>query len=379
MSPISEQELIIGVLPGLEKETMYQLEYLWRGVQGRNLPPTLPQEVDVPRTSYVSSAHIEWAPICHPIVEYSKPQSEWTPRMFAALEMSKTLIPNLSVMLVGIGLDLTSFFLRKSSGQRLVTRLWKEFYNCVGGLMGVGAFAAVWSVSSSRLLPLFPSKLQPYVPALVPQIGLAIGGALLANVVFPSFWSFESEDEPLPAFAPGSRLEHQRREMVYGPRNAKYARPIAFAPVSPEFIHPELNRLFLQEVFPERLPPPTTSSNAQDSSKTTTEEPDIDNVTKLRLELHRARKRNAASAPPSRPLTPMASQANSSEESSSSSESEYESEVDTSEDESSDDENASSSTSSSEDESLQSDSEESSSEESESEEGSDKDSDEETD
>lgn len=318
--------------------------------------------------------------MCHPVVEYSKPKSEWTPRMFAASEMSKALIPNVSVMMVGMALDLTSFFLGKSTAELLVTRLWKEFYMCTGGLLGVGVFAAAWSVSSASLLPLFPTKLQPFVPALVPQLGLAIGGAVLANVIFPFFWSFESGDEPLPAFMPRARLEKQRREMVYGPRNSKYARPLSFAPISPQFIHPELNRLYLQAVFPELLPPSTPSESGAKPSR---EEPDLDNVTKLRLELQRARRRTSptsqATPPPSRPITPIASQANSSEESdSSASDSETDSD---SESEASDSDSSSSSSSTEESSSSLDETQESeeSSQESESEEESEEESSEEED
>lgn len=334
---------------------LYQLEYLWRGIQGRTIRPPAPVNLDVAATSVVLVDYQQWAPICHPAVEYAKPSTLWSPRMFAACESSKFAIPAISTFLVGAGFDIVSYSLGHCSTRKLVTRLWKDFYAGVGAFVGTGAFAALWSVCSHKLLPLFPVRAHSVLPGLVPQIGMSVGSYVMISLVFNSFWHFDDDDELLPSFADGAALERQRRIVRYGPYKSLFARPPELAPVAPEFIDPELNEEFIRECFPEKLPQLLASKVAVVVPVPEPEEdPSNDPGHALRVELHRARALNATasrpvSALPSRTVTPTGSRYNSDDEESTESSS-SESEDSSSEEEESSQEEASQSESESESE-----------------------------
>jgi hypothetical protein len=304
-------EIISGRYPGLENHILMQCEYLWRGIQGRNMLPTLPERLDVPMTSLAVAEYQQWAPVCHPIVEYSKPLSEWTPRMHAASEVSKWTIPSFASFLVGAAIDVGSYLSGKLLWPNLVTGVWKELYGVVGSLAGVATFAAGWAVWAPRLLPLLPLRIQPFAPMIVPQLGMAVGGMLFETLVFPTIWP-NLEVEEYPSFSAGNTLESHRRQLVYGPWRSRFPRPSSFAPISPFFIHPQLGRLYMQTVFPERVPPAETATEQPKTPEQ--EEPDYDDVTKLKIDLLKARRRKAQELLLTPPLTPIASEHNSSDE-----------------------------------------------------------------
>lgn len=243
--------------------------------------------------------------------------------MFAACEASKFAIPSLSVFIVGAGFDMVTFICGYSSTRRLVTRLWKDFYAGVGALVGIGSFAAIWSLCSHRLLPMFPLRAQSVLPGLVPQLGMALGSYMMVNLLFKQFWGFDDNDEPLPSFEDGAALERQRRLIRYGPYKSQFARPPELAPVAPEFIDAELNETFLRECFPERVPPPPAAKRTAQPGAVDDDAAVVDPATSLRMELNRARRRNATnshpvSALPSRTASPATSRHNSDDEDSSS-------------------------------------------------------------
>lgn len=243
--------------------------------------------------------------------------------MFAAMEASKYAIPAISIFAVSAAFDIVSFLRGRMTGRRLVTCLWKDFYGGVGAFLGVGAFASIWAVASSRLLPMFPLRAHKMLPGLFPQIGMVIGAKIMVSVVFNSIWGFDDTDEDLPPFADGAALERQRRYMLYGPQKSKFARPAQLAPVSPEFIDPDLNREFVATVFPERLAELSAKKDGEQADEnqknpSADDREPLDGSTRMKYELHRARKRAQHAAVSSRPLsriaTPTASQFNSDDE-----------------------------------------------------------------
>lgn len=316
-------------------------EYFWRGLQGRKLPPAPVNEVPLPATSIAYASIQDWAPVCHPVVEYAKSVDQWTPRMHAAHEVSKWTIPNFSIFFVGACIDVGSYLLGKCSMTTAVGRVWKDFYGFVGGLAGVAAFSSGWAVWSTQLLPLFPKRIQPYIPMIVPQIGMSVGSMLFVNLLFKSIWTLEDDDSRPRRFKDSARLENDRRQHVYGHWNSKFARPVTFAPISPFYIHPELGRLYERTVFPELVPAPVDTEQKPDGP--IDDDLDLDDLTKLKLELRKARLRKARELKLDTPVeTPVASQHNSSDEEGSSDESD-----DSSSDDSTSDSEESSETSSS--------------------------------
>lgn len=283
--------------------------------------------------------------------------------MFAACEASKFAIPSLSVFIVGAGFDLAAYFCGYSSTRRLVTRLWKDFYAGVGALVGIGSIAAIWSLCSHRLLPMFPLRAQSVLPGLVPQLGMALGSYMMVNLLFKQFWGFDDNDEPLPSFEDGAALERQRRLIRYGPYKSQFSRPPELAPVAPEFIDPELKETFNRECFPERFASsPSAGARVRDLDDAAV----IDPATSLRMELNRARKRHATSskpvsALPSRTTTPTPSRLNSDSEDSSSDDESSDSESDAESSASEESESEEETTQESESESEDSDSDASSS------------------
>lgn len=325
-------------------------EYFWRGLQGRRLPPAPVNEVPLPATSIAYAGVQDWAPICHPVVEYAKSTDQWTPRMHAAREVSKWTIPNFSIFFVGACVDVGSYLLGKCSMTTAIGRVWKDFYGLVGGLAGVAAFSSGWAVWSTRLLPLFPRRIQPYMPMLVPQIGMSVGSMLFVNLVFKRIWTLEDDDSRPRRFNESARLENDRRQHVYGLWNSKFARPSTFAPISPFYIHPDLGRLFERTVFPERVPAPVETDKK--SGGPIDDDLDLDDLTKLKLELRKARLRKALELKLGTPVeTPVASRHNSSDEEDSSDESDDSSSDDSSSVSSESNETSSSTSSDSESES----------------------------
>ena len=315
------------LLPGIERDVLFGFEYFWRGLQGHNLPPKSLIAAGSAATAVANAEFLEWAPVCHPVVEYSKDQGFWTPRMFAATEMSKQLIPSLSIFVVHLGFDFYSAFTGKITSKRFMSKFWKGFYHWAGGLAGVAAIGAVKSFSSVRaaLSPLskLPFKLGPLIDANIPIIFGSILSSVVLSLVLPILWPWdEHDDSPTLDFQTARKYENDRRDMVYGKINAKYAKPPSFAPISPHFLHPELGRRYNALVFPERLPLPAPEVPREE------EEIERDDLTKLRIELRKSRIRNAASSsqPVSATLTPLASRIHS-RDASSESDSESESET----------------------------------------------------
>jgi hypothetical protein len=142
----------------------------------------------------------------------------------------------------------------------------------------------------------------------IPDICGAALSWLVLGLVLPVLWPWnEDDDSPTIDFQTARKSENERREMVYGKVNAKFARPPTFAPISPHFLHPELGRRYNTTVFPERVPPPATETPREE------DEVERDHLAKLRIELRKSRMRNAAtsSQPVSVPITPIASRTHS--------------------------------------------------------------------
>lgn len=324
---------------------MYHMEYLWRGLVGRQLRP---KSVDLNNVGAVRLSQLDamnWAPICHPAVEYSAPEATWTPRMVALQEISTRLVPNAFAFLVALGFDTTSWLMGSITSHKLVANLWKGYFGTIGGLAGAGGAAALRTIilASGAFtgvdIPLVPSNLQSVAKQAIydncANIGLALGTTLFTQHLLPLFYDFDEDDDALASFAHSAFLERERRLFVYGPKNSKYARPPTYAPVPPRLIDPALERRFLTTVFPERVPPPQAASKPEEA-----QEADKDSASKFRTELRKARQRLAASAPSSqpasrpssrptsrptsRPISPTSSRSHSSDEESSESETDEE-------------------------------------------------------
>lgn len=258
--------------------------------------------------------------------------------MFGARHLSETAVISTAVFLVSSAYDLFYFMSGKYSATKSMSNIWHHFYYGLGGLLGGASGAALWPLISSPVLARLPKFTHVFVSSLCVALGSSIGSLLFVKLLFKPFWNFEDEDY-LPDFQQQSALEDQKRILTYGPMQSKYPRPRALPPVAPQFIDPQLNRLYLKRVFPERLPTLTSQATARGSRARAVAEVEEDRVTKLHKELVHARQRHSASSSnsnitsrtSSRFVTPSASRPESSDEESSESITDAESESESSE------------------------------------------------